>query len=117
MKAIYEMNFDCGRNGSLSGKFVAEKEYVDYMVANEVEVCFGEVLGKHSDVSGPVSKGEIKMISDEPTIVAMFEDHNFESGYNPLDEEMAYDEDYEDYSVWDYIHEQLTGKKPKWAKQ
>lgn len=109
------MNFDCGRMGNLTGKFVAEKEYIDYMVENKVQVNFGEALGKHSEISGPVGKDEIKVISDDPAVVKMFEDNDFGSGYNPLDEQMEYNEEYEDYTVWDYIHKQLTGEDPEWA--
>lgn len=48
MKAIYKMDCDCGRMGSLQGVFIAEKEHVTVLLKKKIEVYFGEVLGKHS---------------------------------------------------------------------
>lgn len=51
MKAIYKLNADYGRNGNLTGVFIAEKEHVAVLLENKIEVYFGEVLGKHSEIS------------------------------------------------------------------
>lgn len=53
-KAIFKMNLDAGRQGSLEGIFSAEKEHVKILVEQEIEVYFGEVLGKHSEIHGTV---------------------------------------------------------------
>jgi hypothetical protein len=84
VKAIYKMNFDYGRSGSLEGVFVAEKEHVKILVDKKIEIYFGEVLGKHSEVVGIVTESEIKMISDNPEVVEIFEKHDLSSGYNPF---------------------------------
>lgn len=84
-KAIYKLNFDCGRQGSLTGTFVAEKKWVDVLVKHQIEVYWGEVLGKHSEVYGPITDPEITMVSDDPATVKTFEDNELSSGYNPFE--------------------------------
>lgn len=50
MKAIYKMDCDCGRMGSLQGVFIAEKEHVTVLLKQKIEASFGAVLGKHSSI-------------------------------------------------------------------
>ena len=83
--AVYEMNFDCGRMGKLEGIFVADKRYVDFLVSNNIEIYFGEVLGKHSEVYGTLTPDEIKMVSDNPEVVSVVKDNGLSSGYNPFE--------------------------------
>lgn len=45
MKALFKMDFDCGRMGNLEGVFIADTEDVEYLVNNKISVYFGEVLG------------------------------------------------------------------------
>lgn len=66
MKAIYKMDCDCGRNGSLSGVFIAEKEHVVVLIEKKIEV-----LGKHSEIYGALNADEIKMVSDNPEHVQL----------------------------------------------
>ena len=96
MKAIYEMNFDCGRMGCLNGLFIAEKVELEATIGKTI--YFGEVLGKHSDIYGPLEASEITMKSDDQDFIAQVEQVIGEgtlSGYNPLDY-CGDDEDYED---------------------
>jgi hypothetical protein len=60
------------------------------MVKHGLNVYFGEVLGKHSEVCGPIESHEIKMISDNPEVVKIIEDFGLQSGYNPLDYTFAH---------------------------
>lgn len=83
-KAIYKLNFDCGRMGSLNGVFVAEKQYVNILVESKMEVYFGEVLGKHSEIYGPIEAGDIKMVSDSDEAIKVVEELDLSSGYNPF---------------------------------
>jgi hypothetical protein len=50
MKAIYRMDIDCGRNGNLTGVFIADKDHVKILLEKKIEIYFGEVLGKHSEI-------------------------------------------------------------------
>lgn len=85
MKGIYEFYWDCGRQGDLSGIFVADKDNVDRIIGKEV--YFGEVLGKHSEVYGTIEEKDIELKSDDQAFIAQFEaimGEDFESGTNPL---------------------------------
>lgn len=84
MKGIYSLDIDCGRMGDLQGKFVADSEEVKTLLDSKLEVYWGEVLGKHSEVVGSIEPKEINLISDDPNVVEMFEINNFSSGYNPF---------------------------------
>lgn len=84
-KGIYRLTFDCGRMGMLEGIFVAPQLYIDILVEREIEVYFGEVLGKHSDVYGPIEEMDIDMVSDSEEAIKVIEELGLESGYNPLD--------------------------------
>lgn len=59
MKALFKMIFDCGRMGNLEGVFIADTEDVEYLLNNEISVYFGEVLGKHSEISGIIDRSEL----------------------------------------------------------
>lgn len=84
MKAIYKFEGDCGRMGILYGLFVEEKEAVQQLIESKKEVHFGEVLGKHSDISGPIEPNGITMISDDAGLVAKFEELKINVGFNPV---------------------------------
>lgn len=85
MKAVYKLHYDCGRMGELTGLFIAEKEAVDKLIESGEEVYFGEVLGKHSDISGPIEKKDITLISTEENVIKLIEEHDLENGFNPFD--------------------------------
>ena len=46
MKGLYEFYWECGRQGDLTGVFIADSESVAALL--DKEIYFGEVLGKHS---------------------------------------------------------------------
>jgi len=86
MKAIYEFYWDCGRMGDLQGLFIAEKEKVDSLIGEEI--YFGEVLGKHSEIFGPLKETDLTIKSEDQDFIAKFEEimgTGTISGYNPLD--------------------------------
>lgn len=85
MKAIFKLHFNCGRQGTLHGVFIAEKEDIDILLANEdIEIDFGEALGKHSDVWGNLVLKDITFVTDNKEIIELFEKHNLSTGYNPI---------------------------------
>lgn len=96
---IYKLNFDCGRMGSLEGIFAAYSDEVKQLIDSGVEVYFGEVLGKHSEVYGSIDESEITFLTDNEEFVRMFVDNDMQSGYNPfnyLDEGWNTDSDDEE---------------------
>ncbi len=85
MKAIYRLKFDCGRQGELNGIFIAEKAKVKVLLENKIEVYWGEVLGKHSEVYGPLDDGELVEVSDNVEAIKIIEELGLENGYNPFE--------------------------------
>ncbi len=84
MRALYKMNFDCGRMGCLEGTFIADTEDVEYLTNNKISVYFGEVLGKHSEIFGYIDKSEIEQITTDENVIKIVEKYNLETGYNPF---------------------------------
>lgn len=92
MKKLYNFGWDCFY-GCVEGIFVAESDDVEAAIGSHLH--FGEVLGKHSDVHGKFRKDDIKVISEDHSVIAVIEEHlDGCFGYNPL--EYIYDEDDEE---------------------
>lgn len=98
MKGIYEYYLDYGRSGDLSGIFVADSADVANLVGKDI--YFGEILGKHSEVTARIEVGDIVLKTDDQAFIAQFEailGENYESGTNPLSYyDPEYPEDEED---------------------
>lgn len=85
MRKLYSFFWDCGRLGDVEGLFIAEESEVDSAIGSQVS--FGEILGKHSDISGTLSSVDLKVISDEQDRIDWLLGiigHTV-SGYNPLE--------------------------------
>lgn len=86
MKVIVEFFWDCGRMGDLSGLFICDKQ--DLKSIEGKEVYFGEVLGKHSEISGTISADDFVIKTEDQDFIQKFieimGDGNI-SGYNPFD--------------------------------
>lgn len=103
-KAIFKMNFSAGRMGDLSGIFIAEKNHVEILVNRKIQVYFGEVLGKHSEIYGTIDENEIKIVSDSPADIEVFERLDLSNGYNPFDyEPYDYSDDSEGLSIMQLV--------------
>ena len=84
-KAVFKFHADCGRMGDLDGVFISTKEKVDKLIESEIQVYFGEVLGKHSEIFGAIEEDEISFVSDNAEAVRIIEEHNLTSGFNPFE--------------------------------
>lgn len=82
-KALWNLHFSAGRSGTLHGMFVATDEEIEAAMGQHL--YFGEVLGKHSDVSGPLEASDITRVTDDEAFVSKFEEYGCASGYNPLE--------------------------------
>lgn len=91
MKAIYKFYADCGRMGDLEGVFVCEQNEIENLYGEEVN--FGEVLGKHSEVSLTMSDKYFTEVTTDEKFIELFETYNLETGFNPLDYVDDYDEE------------------------
>lgn len=91
MKALFKLHFDCGRQGTLNGIFIAEKEDVDILLAHEdIKIDFGEALGKYSNINGNLLLNDITFITDNKEVIDMFEKYEISSGYNPIKQMVTY---------------------------
>lgn len=88
-KLLWKFEWDVGRMGTVESTFVATQSEIDAAVGEQV--YFGEILGKHSDVYGPLEAKDLEVISRDPNEIAVFERTVGSTGHNPLD----YIEDYE----------------------
>ena len=96
MEAIYRMYFDCGRQGELTGIFIADKAKVKVLLENGIQIYWGEVLGKHSEVYGPLDEGELVEVSDNPEAIKIIKELELENGYNPFN-----------YRAIDFQHDEI----------
>lgn len=83
--AVFKMDVSCGRMGNLEGVFVAKKSHVKCLIDNKIEVYYGEVLGKHSEIYGPVEEKEITLITEDKSVIDVILAHDLSSGFNPFD--------------------------------
>lgn len=83
-QAIYKLSVDCGRSGDLEGVFLATKAQVNKLISSKIEVYFGEVLGKHSEIYGAIEKKEIKLLTDDPVAVEIVKKYKLTNGINPF---------------------------------
>lgn len=112
-KAVYKFHFDCGRMGELTGLFVESKQKIDWLIKSKLEVYFGEVLGKHSEIFDPVNESDFTMVSDDPKVISIIEENDLSNGFNPFDytllgvEEILgdkYEDDLTASEVFDKLH-------------
>jgi len=96
MKALYKFHFDCGRNGELNGLFIANKENVEELMESKRIIYFGEVLGKHSEIMGPIEDEDITFVTTDEKVLAVIEHFNLETGFNPLDYDNVNEDDLEE---------------------
>lgn len=104
-RAIYKMNFDCGRDGNLTGVFIAQKNHIEILINHKIKVYFGEALGKHSDVYGSIDREEITLLTDDESAIKIVEQYNLENGYNPFHYQSFNEEreDFEDLSILEIV--------------
>lgn len=126
MKALFKMNFDCGRMGNLEGVFVADTEDMKYLINNRVGVYFGEVLGKYSEITGRIDESEMKQITTDKNVINIVEKHGLESGYNPFDYTLCEGEtddvpdngiEWGDCTVGEFIDFKRKGIIPEYYKE
>lgn len=84
MRKLYKFKWDCDRQGTVEGVFIAEEQEVKDAVGQQVD--FGEILGKHSDVYGTIDDGEITEVKVSDNTVKEIEAvlGSTICGYNPL---------------------------------
>ena len=84
MKTLYKFHFDCGRQGELTGLFIDEPERLKKLVESKVDIEFGEALGKHSYILGPLDETDYTFITDDPKVIAIVEEFDLQTGVDPV---------------------------------
>jgi hypothetical protein len=83
MIGLYKFEWDCGRQGTVNGLFLAASEDIDKAIGKQV--YFGEILGKHSEIYGMLDSEDLTKITEDPAVIKIFQDYKLSSGYCPLD--------------------------------
>ena len=85
MKILVKYYQDFGRSGELDGLFITTKEDLE-KIYNQT-VYFGEVLGKHSEISSTMQPKYFEIKSEDQDFIQKLEDllGTSISGYNPFD--------------------------------
>ncbi len=112
-KAVYKLNIDFKRMGNLTGLFIAEKAHVKKLIEDKIEVYFGEVLGKHSEVFGSLEEKDIIFVSDNLEVIKVIEEFDLENGHNPFNYGAIHVGDDEDHdaTVREIIEKRLENNK------
>lgn len=85
MKVIVEFFWDCGA-GVVTGLFICDKQDLEKIEGKEV--YFGEILGKHSEISGTISADDFVIKTEDQEFIQKFIEiigDGTISGYNPFD--------------------------------
>lgn len=85
MKVLVQFNWDCRRQGSVDSLFITTN--AELARAYDKHVYFGEILGKHSEISGTLERCDITIVSEDQEFIEKLEDllGSTISGHNPLD--------------------------------
>jgi len=89
---LYKFYWDCGRQGSVEGIFFSTPERIQKNLGNQV--YFGEILGKHSEISGILEEEDVTLVTDDQDFVEKFRTF-FPGGfgYDPFEAMSVEDED------------------------
>lgn len=79
MKAVYKTCCDFGRMGFLSGVFVADTDNMNKLKQTNPVLCFGDVLGKHSDITNRFNDWDLEEVTD-PAAVSVVERLGLQNG-------------------------------------
>jgi hypothetical protein len=104
---VYKISLDFGRMGDLSGLFVEKAAHVKMLINENIEVYFGEVLGKHSEISATFNDKDIELLTEDENIVKFFQDNDISIGHNPF-EVYIEDEEGKEVTIREMIESKLT---------
>ena len=92
MLGLYQYNFSF-RGGELQGTFTCDKEIISQLYGKNI--YFGEVLGKHSELSIDFDEADFELLTDDQEFISKYELLVGDTGYNPFDylPEAEYDKD------------------------
>ena len=80
-KGIYRIDTYYG--GDIKGIFIETESNIKSLPG--FKVYFGEILGKHSEVEFVIEKRDLKLVTNEPEAIKIFEKYNLATGINPFE--------------------------------
>ena len=85
MLKLYKFRWDAGRMGSVHSTFLADSDFVEKCMGQHID--FGEILGKHSEITGTLTAEDLEVLTDDQEFLAKFKQilGGFSVGHNPLD--------------------------------
>lgn len=86
IKGIYRYFSDGGRMGDVDALFIANEIEVAEIIGKTV--YFGEILGKHSEVTCDIEESELTLVSDDQEFIKKFISIMGDgtiSGHNPIE--------------------------------
>jgi hypothetical protein len=101
---------NCGRMGSLEGLFVCDPDEwktLQLLIKHEINIDFGEALGKHSQVDGPLLASEITVRSENTEFCKEFRRLDLDTGYSPIGT-------FDPALFWEQSYDQTTKKGKDW---
>lgn len=106
MKVIVEFFWDCGRMGDLSGLFICNKEDLEKIYGKDI--YFGEVLGKHSEISGTADESDFVIKTEDQDFIQKFIEIMADGTYSMQSYSMQSDSSFtiSGYNPFDYIEEE-----------
>lgn len=94
MNILYRYKLNCGRMGDVESLFVSTKEEIEKSLGKNI--CFGEILGKHSDINDNLSLNNLTIVSEDQDFINKLVEilgSKTISGNNPLN---YMDEEFDD---------------------
>ena len=85
MKTLYKLHFEVRLMGTVYGLFIADDKDMQELVDSGKEIYWGEILGKHSEIMGPIEESDYTEVTKDPEVITIVEKYKLETGYNPLD--------------------------------
>jgi len=82
-KGVYKMHQDFGRHGEITSVFVAKRSEIA-RIRNKI-VFLGEALGERSEVEIYIDDNTLELISEDPAVVCVIEEHKLVCGPSPFD--------------------------------
>lgn len=82
-KKLWKFYWYMGRQGEVESVFTATQSEIDEIL--DKNIYFGEILGKHSEVYGVIEAKDLEVLSEDASLIAVFEKHVGSTGHNPLD--------------------------------
>ena len=67
-QTLYKFYWDVHSQGEIESLFIADDDEVEEVMG--MNVYFGEVLGKHSEVYGTLDDGDLTIVTQEPRVIA-----------------------------------------------